>query len=130
MPATAAATTDTIPPGRFVPPGAYRPQADTGLPADAFGREELEPGTDVLDSDTGTGALALLAASRGARVTAGDVSWGRAGLSAEVTQRASVAWGIPWRPALCARRARLEQHGIVDEGETREELVIVRAESR
>ncbi|MGP3683556.1 HemK2/MTQ2 family protein methyltransferase [Streptomyces sp. IBSNAI002] len=229
MTATAGATMRTIPPGLFVPPGVYRPQADTRLLAEAFGLEELAPGTDVLDIGTGTGALALLAASRGARVTAVDVSWPavvsarvnalrrrlplrvvhgdfaararggrfdvilanppyvpsprarlpsrgarrawegglagrevidricarapallhpggvllmvhsalcgaratvadleRAGMSAEVTLRTSVPWG----PVLRSRRAWLEGHGLVGRGETREELVIVRAESR
>ncbi|MGW0390407.1 HemK2/MTQ2 family protein methyltransferase [Streptomyces sp. NPDC003042] len=56
-------------------PGVYRPQADTRLLADALVREELGPATDVLEIGTGTGALALRAAARGARVTAVDVSW-------------------------------------------------------
>ncbi|MFD9006227.1 HemK2/MTQ2 family protein methyltransferase [Streptomyces sp. NPDC059582] len=56
-------------------PGAYQPQADTRLLAEALAREDLRPGTDVLEIGTGTGALALRAAARGARVTAVDVSW-------------------------------------------------------
>ncbi|MFF5767773.1 HemK2/MTQ2 family protein methyltransferase [Streptomyces tanashiensis] len=56
-------------------PGVYRPQADTWLLADALAREELGPGTTVMEMGTGTGALALHAAARGARVTAVDVSW-------------------------------------------------------
>ncbi|MEU9146047.1 HemK2/MTQ2 family protein methyltransferase [Streptomyces sp. NPDC048349] len=229
MPATAAVTTRKPPTALFAPPGVYRPQGDTRLLAEALGREELGPGTDVMDIGTGTGALALLAAARGARVTAVDVSWPavvtarlnalrrrvpltvvhgdfeagargrsfdlilanppyvpspdaglpthgaqrawegglagrevidricarapallrpggvllmvhsglcgaattvehleRAGLSAEVTLRASVPWG----PVLRSRRSWLEAHGLVPEGETQEELVIVRAESR
>ncbi|THA86450.1 methyltransferase domain-containing protein [Streptomyces sp. A0592] len=62
------------PTGLYVPPGVYRPQADTGLLARALLHEGIGPGTDVMDIGTGSGALALLAASRGARVTAVDVS--------------------------------------------------------
>ncbi|MFE5677046.1 HemK2/MTQ2 family protein methyltransferase [Streptomyces erythrochromogenes] len=62
------------PTGLYVPPGVYRPQADTGLLARALAHEGIGPGTDVMDIGTGSGALALLAASRGARVTAVDVS--------------------------------------------------------
>ncbi|WP_327740343.1 methyltransferase [Streptomyces nojiriensis] len=56
-------------------PGVYRPQADTLLLADALALEDLGPRTDALEIGTGTGALALHAAGRGARVTAVDVSW-------------------------------------------------------
>ncbi|MFD3701084.1 HemK2/MTQ2 family protein methyltransferase [Streptomyces sp. NPDC058646] len=56
-------------------PGVYRPQADTGLLAQALAQEDLRSRPDVLEIGTGTGALALHAASRGARVTAVDVSW-------------------------------------------------------
>lgn len=66
----------TAPPARlYVPPGVYRPQADTGLLARALAHERVGPDTEVMDIGTGSGALALLAASRGARVTAVDVSW-------------------------------------------------------
>lgn len=71
----AALTMGTAPARLFVPPGVYRPQADTRLLAEALSREEVGPDTDVMDIGTGTGALALLAASKGARVTAVDVSW-------------------------------------------------------
>lgn len=56
-------------------PGVYQPQADTGLLADALALEDIGPHTDLLEIGTGTGALALHAAHRGARVTAVDVSW-------------------------------------------------------
>ncbi|MER6257773.1 HemK2/MTQ2 family protein methyltransferase [Streptomyces sp. NPDC001584] len=56
-------------------PGVYQPQADTLLLAEALAVEELGPWTDALEIGTGTGALALHAAGRGARVTAVDVSW-------------------------------------------------------
>ncbi|MET9605950.1 HemK2/MTQ2 family protein methyltransferase [Streptomyces sp. NPDC006512] len=65
----------TLPGGLLALPGVYQPQADTRLLADALAREHLHPRTDVLEIGTGTGALALHAASRGARVTAVDVSW-------------------------------------------------------
>ncbi|MEU2390822.1 HemK2/MTQ2 family protein methyltransferase [Streptomyces sp. NPDC007369] len=63
------------PPRLFTPPGVYRPQADTRLLAAALDREYLGPGTTVMEVGTGTGALALRAAGRGANVTAVDVSW-------------------------------------------------------
>ncbi|THA57532.1 HemK2/MTQ2 family protein methyltransferase [Streptomyces sp. A1136] len=55
-------------------PGVYAPQEDTCLLAEAV-RDEVAPGMDVLDIGAGSGALALYAARRGARVTAVDVSW-------------------------------------------------------
>ncbi len=55
-------------------PGVYAPQEDTELLAAALADEPVPPGTDVLDVGTGSGALALAAARRGARVTAVDVS--------------------------------------------------------
>ncbi|KAA0940559.1 MULTISPECIES: HemK2/MTQ2 family protein methyltransferase [Streptomyces] len=67
----------------LVPPGVYAPQADTHLLARALHREMPAPGTDVLDLCTGTGALAICAARRGARVTAVDIAW-RAVLTARV----------------------------------------------
>ncbi|PZT71208.1 methyltransferase [Streptomyces sp. SW4] len=54
--------------------GRVRPQEDTELLAGALSDESLPPGAAVLDVGTGTGALALAAARRGARVTAVDVS--------------------------------------------------------
>jgi release factor glutamine methyltransferase len=56
-------------------PGVYAPQEDTELLCDALTDEPLAAGAAVLDVCTGTGALALAAARRGARVTAVDVSW-------------------------------------------------------
>lgn len=70
-----ALTWGALPADLFALPGVYRPQADTHLLAEALDREEVGPRTDALEIGTGTGALALRAADRGARVTAVDVSW-------------------------------------------------------
>jgi release factor glutamine methyltransferase len=59
----------------ITPPGVYRTQADTEMLIGAFEDEPLRPGASVLDLGTGTGALAVAAARRGATVTAVDVSW-------------------------------------------------------
>lgn len=68
-------TSGGISAGLLALPGVYRPQADTRFLAEALLCEDLGPGTDALEIGTGTGALALHAAGRGARVTAVDVSW-------------------------------------------------------
>lgn len=68
-------TSGALPGGLIALPGVYRPQADTRFLAEALAQEDVGVGTDALEIGTGTGALALHAAGRGARVTAVDVSW-------------------------------------------------------
>ncbi|MFD8735989.1 HemK2/MTQ2 family protein methyltransferase [Streptomyces sp. NPDC059618] len=58
----------------LAPPGVYRPQHDTRLLARALDREFMNSATRVLELGTGSGALALEAARRGAQVTAVDIS--------------------------------------------------------
>lgn len=55
-------------------PGVYAPQMDTLLLARALRAERITAGMEVLDVCTGGGALALLAARMGARVSAVDIS--------------------------------------------------------
>ncbi|MEU8946081.1 HemK2/MTQ2 family protein methyltransferase [Streptomyces sp. NPDC048489] len=74
MPSTAVGRGE-LPTGLLTLPGVYRPQADTELLARALAAESFPPGAEILEIGTGTGALALSAADRGAQVTAVDVSW-------------------------------------------------------
>jgi release factor glutamine methyltransferase len=67
-------------------PGVFRPISDTWLLARALAAQPLPPGAAVLDLCTGSGAIAVTAALRGADVTAVDVSR-RAVLSARLTAR-------------------------------------------
>ncbi|MEU1126180.1 HemK2/MTQ2 family protein methyltransferase [Streptomyces sp. NPDC005899] len=84
---SAETTEDARPARRVVTlPGVYAPQHDTRLLMAALDKERVGPGTDVLDLGTGSGALALHAAQRGARVTAVDISW-RAVLTARLNAR-------------------------------------------
>ena len=66
----------------------YAPQDDTSLLSAALREEPLVPGARVLDLGTGTGALAVAAARRGARVTAVDTS-ARAALTCRLNARLS-----------------------------------------
>lgn len=75
MTSTALTRGDILSAGLIALPGVYRPQADTRLLAEALTREDFGSRRDVLEIGTGTGALALHAAGRGARVTAVDVAW-------------------------------------------------------
>lgn len=68
-------TPGVLPGGLIALPGVYQPQADTRFLAEALAREDVGAGTDALEIGTGTGALALHAAGRGARVTAVDIAW-------------------------------------------------------
>ncbi|MEU6814168.1 HemK2/MTQ2 family protein methyltransferase [Streptomyces sp. NPDC046860] len=79
------------------PPGVYAPQHDTGLIARALDDERLDAGSAVLDLCTGSGALAVRAARRGARVTAVDISWR--------------ALATAWCNALLAGRCITVRHG-------------------
>ena len=57
------------------PPGVYPAQGDTALLVEALAAERVRAGVRCLDLGTGSGAVALAAARRGADVTAVDVSW-------------------------------------------------------
>jgi release factor glutamine methyltransferase len=70
------ATRDMSPAMRILTlPGVFRPISDTWMLADVLREQTVGPRSSVLDICTGSGALALVAAKRGARhVTAVDVS--------------------------------------------------------
>jgi release factor glutamine methyltransferase len=55
-------------------PGVFTPISDSWLLAEVLSRQRLGPGGRVLDLCTGSGVLAITAASRGAATTAVDVS--------------------------------------------------------
>jgi release factor glutamine methyltransferase len=57
----------------LTPPGVFRPISDSWFLADVLA-DRVGPGSTVLDLCTGSGVLAVAAASRGASVTAVDVS--------------------------------------------------------
>jgi release factor glutamine methyltransferase len=68
-------------------PGVFRPISDTWMLADVLREQTVGPRASVLDVCTGSGALAIVAAQRGARsVTAVDVSR-RAVLTARLNAR-------------------------------------------
>jgi release factor glutamine methyltransferase len=67
-------------------PGVFQPRSDTWMLIDAVRRQTLPVGARVLDLCTGSGAVAVAAALRGASVTAVDVSR-RAVLSVRLNAR-------------------------------------------
>ena len=67
-------------------PGVFRPRSDTWLLAQRLEEERLGPGVTILDVCTGSGALAVFAASRGALASAVDLSH-RAVLTARLNAR-------------------------------------------
>src|SRR4051794_1840276 len=69
-------------------PGVFQPRSDTWMLIRAVGLRTLPPGARVLDLCTGSGAIGVAAALRGAAVTAVDVSR-RALLSARLNARAN-----------------------------------------
>ncbi|MFG2988339.1 hypothetical protein ACGFZK_03355 [Streptomyces sp. NPDC048257] len=87
-----------MPGGLVALPGVYRPQADTLLLAEALAHEDLGTRTEAPEIGTGTGALALHAAIRGARVTAVDVSLARGG-DGRACRARDVRTALGWNPA-------------------------------
>jgi release factor glutamine methyltransferase len=69
-------------------PGVFQPRSDTWMLIAAVNRQPLGAGATVLDLCTGSGAVGVAAALRGAAVTAADVSR-RALLSARLNARAN-----------------------------------------
>ncbi|MFF4428061.1 hypothetical protein ACFYZ4_02700 [Streptomyces sp. NPDC001513] len=145
-----------MPAGLIALPGVYQPQVDTRLLAQALAQETVTRGTEVLEIGTGTGALALHAACRGARVTAIDVCWranvpallrpggvllmvhsGMCGSQETVDRFGAAGLGaevtsralVPWGPVLRSRRAWLERQGLATDAEELEELVVIRAQN-
>ncbi|MEW2437316.1 HemK2/MTQ2 family protein methyltransferase [Streptomyces caniferus] len=88
-------TLSLVRPRTLVLPGVYRPQEDTRLLLRALYREGVGAGTELLDLGSGSGALAVGAARRGARVTAVDICW-----QAVLTTRVN-AWLSRQRVTVC-----------------------------
>src|SRR4051794_27874452 len=68
-------------------PGVYRPQEDTWLLAGALRQAGVPPGARVLDLGTGSGVLAITAASQGAATGTGVDSSRRAVRCANLNAR-------------------------------------------
>ena len=89
-------------------PGVYAVRTDTEILLASLAAERFRVGARVLDLGTGTGALAVAAAVRGAAVTAVDVS--RLALaSASVEPMAGTRPGriLTWSGSRPRRRARV-----------------------
>ena len=71
------------------PDDLYSPQEDTFLMLDGVGDVDIE-GMTVLDLGTGTGALGIFCAFRGAIVTASDINEGAVEFALEVGKRLGV----------------------------------------
>jgi len=95
------------------PPGVFRPLSDTWMLADALRASTLPPRASVLELCTGSGAVAVAAALRGARsVTAVDVSR-RSVMAARVNARLNGVRVNPVRGALFAAVDRTRFDAIV-----------------